>query len=135
MKYESKNRRKYYLKAHLVFVTKYRKPLFNNKEIDEYIKSILVQISEDNDFSIDNLESDIDHIHMLISYSPNISIFSIVRLLKQIASYNTWIKFEGFLSKYYYRERALFSDGYFVSSIGETNERCINEYIRRQRDR
>lgn len=81
--YTSVNRHKYYLKAHLVFVCKYRKHLLVNNDNDLKIKEIFKDIESKSDFIIDIMETDKDHIHLLMSYPPKVSISSIVRKLKQ----------------------------------------------------
>lgn len=83
----SKNRRKYYLKIHLVLVVKYRKKLIIN-EIKDFIYKEFYEISEKNNFNIDEINSDKNHIHLLISYEPTVKISSIVMRLKQISTYN-----------------------------------------------
>ena len=80
--YISKYRSKYYLKAHLIFVCKYRKKLLTTF-IDKSVKETFNRITSRSDFDIEILETDEDHIHMLISYPPHISVTSIVRRLKQ----------------------------------------------------
>lgn len=129
--YQHNNRRKYYLKCHLIFCIKYRKKLlvgiFNHT-----IKSILEGIAQKSDFVIEILESDKDHIHFLINYPPNISVTSIVRKLKQESTILAWRLFESKLRKEFWAERTLWSDGYFVCSIGEANPKTIRRYIEQQ---
>jgi putative transposase len=132
MEYKSKNRKKYYLKAHLVFVTKYRKKLFLNLDMDFKIKDLFHGIAKKRDFIIEAMETDKNHIHLLVSYLPNISISSIVRSLKQNSTYWIWKEYSNYLSKIYFKEKTFFSDGYFVSSVGEIDEDTINKYIKDQ---
>lgn len=66
--YISINKHKYYLKVHLVFVCKYRKKLLANKQIDFKVKTIFKEIESKNDFQIDIMETDKDHIHLLFIY-------------------------------------------------------------------
>lgn len=73
---------KFYLKVHLIFVIKYRKKLLING-LDFWIKREFDTIANDSDFSIDIMETDKNHIHLLVSYPPSISVSSIVRKLKQ----------------------------------------------------
>lgn len=68
------------MKCHLIFVYKYRKQLITDK-VMEYILNVFKSIEEQSDFDIEIMETDKDHIHMLISYHPNISVSSIVRRL------------------------------------------------------
>ena len=63
------------LKIHLIFVVKYRQKLLVN-DLRDFAIETFSNISENSDFSIDTMETDIDHIHMMISYPPyNISNF------------------------------------------------------------
>ena len=127
----SKNRRKYYLKIHLVLVVKYRKPLINNL-LKGFIYAQFNEISDKYNFKIDEINDDKNHIHLLISYNPNIKINTIVMRLKQISTYNLWLEYDSFLKNHFYRERTFWSDGYFVSSIGYIDEEQVKEYIKNQ---
>ena len=91
--YTSKNRHKYYLKAHLIFVCKYRKQLLKG-DLDRAVKTCFSELAKQSKFDIDIMESDKDRIHLLISYSPDISITSIVRRLKQKSTHELWNKSE-----------------------------------------
>ena len=83
--------------------------------------------------SIDlNMETDKDHIHFLISYPPKLSVTSIVRKLKQESTVFSWRLYDSMLRKYFWKEKTLWSDGYFVCSIGEANPNTVIEYIRNQ---
>ena len=97
----SVDRHKYYLKVHLVFVCKYRKQLLVNNDIDLMVKEIFKDIESNSDFIIDIMETDIDHIHLLVSYPPKVSISSIVRKLKQESTITLWKYFPVYLSKHF----------------------------------
>jgi len=129
--YTSRNRHKYYLKAYLIFVCKYRKQLLTD-DIDKALKSCFYEVSENSRFNIEIMESDKDNIHLLVSYSPNISITSIVRILKQKSTHQLWDVYPSFLKKHFWKEHAFWSDGYFVCSIGEANPDTIRKYIENQ---
>ena len=75
--YKSKNHSKYSLKVHLVFVTKYRKKLFTNSTLTFELKCKIMKIAERSNFKMKLVEVDKDHIHILIDYEPNISIFKL----------------------------------------------------------
>jgi len=131
MCYISKNRHKFYLKCHLIFVCKYRKQLLVS-DIREFILTIFNEVKNEYDFDIEIMETDKDHIHLLINYPPNISVTSIVRILKQISTKRLWDKFRTILSKHFWSEHTFWSDGYFVCSIGEANPDTIKKYIENQ---
>lgn len=99
----SKNRHKYYLKCHLIFVCKYRKQLITD-EVRKYILYVFKSIEEESDFGVEVIETDKDHIHMLISYPPNISVSSIVRRLKQYSTLSLWKQFPIMLTKQFWKD-------------------------------
>ena len=63
-RYNRHNRRKYYLKVHMVLVTKYRKQLLNDSIADD-IKQEILHIANTRDYEIIVIETDKDHIHFL----------------------------------------------------------------------
>ena len=128
--YNSKKRHKYYLKAHLIFVCKYRKLLIGDIDVD--VKTLFSIITVGSKFNIEIMESDNDHIHLLLSYSPDVSITSIVRKLKQRSTIELWKKHKDCLKKCFLKEHTFWSDGYFVCSIGEANPETIRKYIENQ---
>ena len=130
--YTSINRHKYYLKVHLVFVCKYRKQLLVKNDIDLKVKQIFKDIESKSNFQIDIMETDDDHIHLLVSYPPKISISSIVRKLKQESTITLWKYFPVYLSKYFWKEHTFWLDGYFACSIGEASPETIRRYIEHQ---
>lgn len=131
--YKSKNHSKFSLKAHLVFVTKYRKPLLKNNLIVNQLRLKLADIEARSDFNIELAEVDKDHIHILVDYEPKVSILQIVRRLKQETTFTLWRLFEEKLRKHYYKERIFWSDGYFVCSIGVgASYETIQKYISSQ---
>ena len=111
--YTSKNRHKYYLKAHLIFVCKYRKQLLKG-DLDRAVKTCFSELAKQSKFDIDIMKSDKDHIHLLITYSQDISLTSIVRRLKQKSVHVLWNKHAEFLTNYFWKEHTFWSDCYCV---------------------
>lgn len=123
---------KYSLKVHLIFVTKYRKRIFNNEVRVYDVKKFLYDISKKFNYIIIQMETDQDHVHILLEYCPNTSVSDIVKQLKQYSTYQMWKYHEDFLSKQYWKHRKLWSDGYFACSIGQVSQNIIEEYIQNQ---
>lgn len=73
--------RKYTLKYHIVFCVKYRKKLLTKTGITSTIKNTILS-NQTEDCTIQVMEVDKDHIHLLVDYSPNVSVAQVVRLLK-----------------------------------------------------
>lgn len=132
-KYHTKKRCKYMIKLHIVLVTKYRKQLLK-EEINEDIQQHIFEISklDDSLFSIDAMEADNDHLHMLVDIEPTISATSIVSRIKQMTTIRMWEKHSEELKKHYWKENTFWSDGYFVCSTGDANMETIKKYIEEQ---
>ena len=130
MKYKKQSNCVYCCEYHIVMSTKYRRKIFNEgifayfniklEEIQEYYPQI--EIIETN--------HDKDHVHLLISIPPKMSVGSAVRIIKSNISVNLKKKFP-FLKKVYYGTDGIWSEGYFVSTVG-INEQIIKRYIEAQ---
>lgn len=128
--YKSKNHSKFILTYHIIFVCKYRKRLLI--KYGEDVKQIMFDISKRYDFEIKEMEVDKDHIHMMIESVPKISPLQIVRVLKQQSTIKIWRIYNKELSKYYWKEKTFWTDGYFCSTIGEVSSRTLKCYIENQ---
>ena len=53
-------------------------------------------------------------------------------MLKQESTIQLWKIHNSYLSKYYWNEKTIWSDGYFVSSIGNVSEETLRHYIETQ---
>ena len=115
----------------MIFCIKYRRKILYG-DFDNYIKTNFKSIAGNSDFNIDIMETDKDHIHFLISYPPKLSVTSMVRRLKQESTILAWRAYRNLLRKYFWKEKTLWSDGYFVCSIGEACPNTVMEYIRNQ---
>lgn len=129
--YLSKNHSKFLLKYHIIFVCKYRRKLLYGK-MAVCMKNILTDIANNSDFKIEVMETDKDHIHLLVSSEPKLSPLQIVRKLKQESTIRIWKLFPEQLRRYFYRERTFWTDGYFVSTIGNVSQEKIKHYIEQQ---
>ena len=128
--YKSKNHSKYLLTYHLIFVCKYRKKLLI--KYGEVVKQIMFDISKKYDFVIREMETDKDHIHLMIESEPKVSPLMIVRVLKQQCTTEMWRIYKKELLKHYWAENTFFTDGYFVSTIGEVSSKTLKKYIENQ---
>lgn len=128
--YKSKNHSKFILTYHIIFVCKYRKKLLI--KYGEDIKQILFDISRNYDFEIKEMETDKDHIHLMIESVPKISPLQIVRVLKQQSTIVIWGMYRKELRKYYWKENTFWTDGYFISTIGEVSSKTLKYYIQNQ---
>ena len=130
--YLSRNHSKFLLKYHIILVCKYRRKALVGA-VDFAIKHILLNIAEESDFCIEVMESDKDHVHLLVSAPPKLSPLQIVRRLKQESSHRIWQQHADTLRRFYWSGHEIFwTKGYFVSSIGNVSQETIQHYIENQ---
>lgn len=55
-----------------------------------------------------------------------------VKTLKSYTTYHIWKKYPNYLRKCFWKERTFWSDGYFITSIGEVSSDTLKEYIENQ---
>lgn len=130
-RYFRHNRRKYNLKVHMVLVTKYRKQLLIGSIADD-VKQKIFDIANAHGYKLIAMETDKDHIHLLLSYDTTDRICDIVKIIKQETTCYLWQKYGLFLSKQYWKKKIFWSDGYFACSIGEVSASTIQKYIENQ---
>ena len=129
--YISKNHSKFLIKYHIILVCKYRKQLLVGA-VEYDMKKIMRHISEMSDFDIEVMETDKNHLHMMVRSDPKLSPLQIVRRLKQMSISAVWKKYRDFLRHNFYEEQTFWTDGYFVSSIGNVSQETIKKYIENQ---
>lgn len=133
MKYELKSTRhaKYLLHAHLVFTSKFRKKIFNSEHLD-LMKSVFSSICQKNDSTLEEFDGESDHVHLLITYPPRISLSVLVNSLKGVSSRKLRQNFDIFKEEYW-GESALWSRSYFVASVGGAPLEIVKQYIEQQK--
>ena len=75
----------YTIQYHIVWCTKYRHKILRGK-FESSLKKTLRQIAEDNYFRIEEMETDMDHIHLLIDCSPQHYIPNMIKALKGVSA-------------------------------------------------
>ena len=120
----------YHCEYHLVIVTKNRKEIFN-EGIFAYLEKKLAEVTEHYPLvKIGTVNHDKDHIHLLVSIPPTMSVGKVVGIIKQNTSRELKQKFP-FLKEVYWGTEAVWSEGYFVSTVG-IDEAMIHAYIEAQ---
>jgi len=116
--------------VHLVFVTRYRRPVFT-KAILEHLKAILKDVCSDFEANLVEFDGEMDHVHLLVEYPPKVSISKLVNSLKGVSS--------RLLRKQNYPSiqkalwgKSLWSPSYFAGSCGGAPLSVIKQYIEQQ---
>lgn len=120
----------YAIQYHLVWCVKYRRSILYG-EVDTDLKTILLQISQDNDFLITEMESDRDHIHLLIECKPQHYIPNIVKALKGVSARALFKKHPNLKTQLWGGH--LWNPSYFVATVSENTEEQIKIYIQHQK--
>ena len=119
---------KWRCKYHIVFAPKYRRKE-NYGDIRKDIGVILRKLCEQKNVEIIEAEFCPDHIHMLVSIPPNLSVAQFVGYLKGKSALMIFDRHANL--KYKYGNRHFWCRGYYVDTVGK-NEKKIAEYIREQ---
>jgi putative transposase len=119
---------KWNCKYHIVFAPKYRRQVIYGK-LRREIGKILRELCERKGVEIIEAEACVDHIHMLVSIPPKISVSEFMGYLKGKSSLMIFDKFANM--KYRYGNRQFWCRGYYVDTVGR-NKKVIEEYIRNQ---
>jgi putative transposase len=130
VEYQTNSRCKHLIALHLILVVKYRKQLLIG-DLGQFIKDSTLEISEISDFSVEEIEIDKDHIHILMRISPKYSVSQHVRNIKQMTTSRIWRAFPA-LKKQFWLEKIFWSHGYFVCSVGNASSDTIRKYIQEQ---
>jgi putative transposase len=130
-KYNKSYRSVYSLTAHLVFVTKYRKKVLTDILLTE-LEKVFSSILETRGGKLVEFNAESDHVHLIVSYMPQVSVSNLVANLKATSSKHMWTYHQDYLSKTYYQKRVLWTGSYFVSSCGGVTIEILRKYIEQQ---
>jgi putative transposase len=128
MEYKSNNNVVYSCKYHVVWCPKYRrKVLIGGIEtrLKELIKEVCVEIRAE----ILEMEIMPDHVHLLIEVDPQFGIHRAVKLIKGRTSHHLRKEFESLTT----RLPSLWTNSYFVSTVGGAQLAVIKQYIENQK--
>lgn len=121
----------YNLTAHTVFVTKYRKPILTDSLLTE-LESVFQSILKTRDGKLLEFNGELDHVHLLISYKPSISVSNLIANLKATSSKTMWRNYPEYLKKQYWKKRVLWTGSYFVASCGGVTIDQLRKYVENQ---
>lgn len=127
--FKSNNNIVYNCKYHVVWVTKYRRSVLNQK-IETRLKEILKNIAAEIKVEILEMEvGDMNHVHLLVSLDPQFGVHKAVKRFKGASSRYLRKEFPQLKS----RLPTLWTNSYFVSTVGGAPLAKIKEYIQNQK--
>lgn len=119
----------YSIEYHIVWTTKYRYKVIEGK-IAERLREILRQSCNKRGITIIRGSIGKEHIHMLVSCPPNISVSEMIKYLKGRSSKKLQEEYKSLRKRYC--GQYLWSPGYFCRSVGNVTKEMIQEYIENQ---
>lgn len=128
MRYKSNRNVVYSCKYHVVWCPKYRRRVLVNG-VDERLKDIIREVCAEIHADLIEMEVMPDHVHLLVEVDPQYGIHRAVRLIKGRSSRllrgeYPWLKS---------RLPTLWTNSYFVSTVGGTPLKTIKQYIENQK--
>ena len=114
---------------HLVWTTKYRKPILSG-EVGLRIRELIRQICRDQDVEILKGHVSREHVHLFVSIPPQVTISRLVQRVKGKSSHSLLAEFSHLRKAFWGRH--LWARGYFCCSSGNVTDDVIKEYIETQ---
>lgn len=127
--YRLNSHSKYDLKVHLIWIPKYRKRVLTG-QVAERARDILRQICMEHEIHIVSGKVAADHVHMFVSYRPQMAVAKMVQYLKGTSSRILLQEFAQLRKQFWGRH--LWARGYMAISSGNITDEMIQKYIEEQ---
>ena len=127
--YRLNSHSKYDLKVHLIWIPKYRKRVLTG-QVAERARDILRQICMEHEIHIVSGKVAADHVHLFVSYRPQIAVAKMVQYLKGTSSRILLQEFAQLRKQFWGRH--LWARGYMAISSGNITDEMMQKYIEEQ---
>ena len=115
--------------VHLIFVTKYRRKVFDGDAIDK-LTMHFKRVANEFEAKVVECNGEDNHVHVLVEYHPKVSISSLVRSMKGVSS-RMLRKERPDIARHYWKDQ-LWSPSYFAASCGGAPLEIIKQYVEQQ---
>lgn len=129
MKYKNNKNVVYSCKYHVVWCPKYRRKVLVDG-IDDRLKELIKSVCNEIGAELFKLEVMPDHVHLLLEVDPQYGINKAIRHIKGVTSHTLRSEFPKLKS----RLPTLWTNSYFVSTVGGAPLSVIKEYIEQQKN-
>ena len=126
--YKSNNNVVYSCKYHVIWCPKFRRPVLID-DVEERLKTIIQDVSDEYSCEVINLEIMPDHVHLLVEVDPQFGIHKLIKTIKGRSSRIIRSEFKWVKS----RLPTLWSNSYFVSTVGGAPLGVIKQYVETQK--
>ena len=128
MEYKSNSNVVYSCKYHVVWCPKYRRKVLVG-QIETRLKELILEAASDVKADIIEIEIMPDHVHLLVEVDPQYGIHRAIKHIKGRTSYNLRKEFKSLTT----RLPTLWTNSYFVSTVGGAPLEIIKQYIESQK--
>jgi putative transposase len=118
------------LHVHLVFVTKYRRKVFDGDAIAR-LKTIFENVCKDFESQLVQVDGESEHVHLLVNYPPKHSVSTLVNSLKGVSSRLLRLARPDIRRRYW--KGVLWSPSYFAASSGGAPIHVLEQYIEQEK--
>ena len=129
MEYKSNNNVVYSCRYHVVFCPKYRRAVLVDG-VDVRFKEIAAQVASELSFEVVEMEVMPDHVHLLLDVDPQLGVHRAVKRIKGRTTHDLRSEFPWLKS----RIPSLWTNSYFVSTVGGAPLAAVKRYIEAQKE-
>jgi len=120
----------YDLYFHIVWCVKYRHKILVNDIKDDLI-DIISNICKNNNYELVQINTDLDHVHLLVGLSPQDKIPDVLKTLKGVSARLLNQKHSNEISKVLYGGH-IWSPSYYIATTSDNVMDNIKQYIKNQ---
>jgi putative transposase len=126
--YKSNHNVYFSCKYHVVWCPKYRRKVLINA-VAKRLEQIIREVCKEHQAEVLSLEIMPDHVHLLVEVDPQFGIHRLVKLIKGRSSRYLRLEFRALTT----RMPSLWTNSYFVSTVGGAPLSVIKQYIENQK--
>jgi len=126
--YKSNNNVVFSCKYHVVWCPKYRRDVLVNGA-DTRLREIIRQVCSETDSEILEMEVMPDHVHLLVEVDPQFGVHNLIKRIKGRSSRLLRQEFRWCRT----RLPSLWTNSYFVSTVGGAPLEIVKQYIEQQK--
>ena len=128
--YYTNNHSCFLLTAHLVLVTKYRKPVLQGK-VKDHVYALIRETMESENIIIREMNGESDHIHILFDYAPDVRLSELINKIKSRTARLVRRDYPVEVGEYYWKP-LFWTNSYYLGSVGSNTTEIVKEYIQNQ---
>ncbi|MFH1461713.1 MAG: IS200/IS605 family transposase [bacterium] len=120
---------KHRLMIHIVWIPKYRKRILKGA-LAIRIKELLEECADVHRWKIEELNIQLDHVHIVVQFRPDVSVSKMVQMFKGKSSRKVRAEFPE-LEEFYWGD-SFWADGFFAETTGRVDLATIKDYVKNQ---